>query len=55
MHSMDYAAMNRSSAEELVKNKKVTLIGSGKSAMDLAALCANINGEYNLKQHDFYM
>ncbi|XVF34511.1 hypothetical protein REPUB_Repub18cG0064900 [Reevesia pubescens] len=44
MHSMDYAAMNSSSAEELVKNKRVTIIGSGKSAMDLAALCANING-----------
>ncbi|XWS27111.1 hypothetical protein CRYUN_Cryun26dG0088400 [Craigia yunnanensis] len=44
MHSMDYVAMNSSSAEELVKNKRVTLIGSGKSAMDLAALCANING-----------
>ncbi|KAK8647064.1 hypothetical protein V6N13_120822 [Hibiscus sabdariffa] len=44
MHIMDYTAMNSSSAEELVRNKRVTVIGSGKSAMDLAAQCANING-----------
>ncbi|EOY31265.1 Flavin-dependent monooxygenase 1, putative [Theobroma cacao] len=44
LHFMDYAAMNSSSAEELVKNKRVAIIGSGKSAMDLAAHCANING-----------
>ncbi|KAK9023737.1 hypothetical protein V6N11_003939 [Hibiscus sabdariffa] len=44
MHIMDCTAMNSSGAEELVKNKRVTVIGSGKSAMDLAAQCANING-----------
>ncbi|XVE71556.1 hypothetical protein DITRI_Ditri10aG0160700 [Diplodiscus trichospermus] len=44
MHVMDYAAMTSSSAEELVERKRVTIIGSGKSAMDLAAVCANING-----------
>ncbi|XVE98452.1 hypothetical protein REPUB_Repub03eG0107800 [Reevesia pubescens] len=44
MHCMNYGAMDRSSAEELVKNKGVTIIGSQKSALDLAAHCANING-----------
>ncbi|OMO80363.1 Dimethylaniline monooxygenase, N-oxide-forming [Corchorus olitorius] len=44
LHVMDYTALNSSSAQEFVKNKRVTIIGSHKSAMDLAAVCANING-----------
>ncbi|CAJ2657085.1 unnamed protein product [Trifolium pratense] len=44
MHSMDYAALDNKTAAELIKNKRVTVIGSRKSAHDLATECAVKNG-----------
>ncbi|CAJ1975592.1 unnamed protein product [Sphenostylis stenocarpa] len=44
MHSMDYSNLDNEAATELIKGKRVTIIGSQKSALDLAAECANANG-----------
>ncbi|KAJ7962000.1 Flavin-containing monooxygenase [Quillaja saponaria] len=44
MHSMEYSTMNNASAAELIKGRRITVIGSQKSALDIAAECANANG-----------
>ncbi|XP_038710968.1 probable flavin-containing monooxygenase 1 [Tripterygium wilfordii] len=44
LHSMDYAAMDNISAENLIKKKRVAIIGSHKSAVDIGTECANANG-----------
>ncbi|GAV73910.1 LOW QUALITY PROTEIN: FMO-like domain-containing protein [Cephalotus follicularis] len=44
MHAMEYAAMDKSDAAQLITNKKVTVVGSFKSAIDTAVECANANG-----------
>ncbi|CAA0819949.1 Probable flavin-containing monooxygenase 1 [Striga hermonthica] len=47
LHSMDFASMDNSSAAELIKGKKVVIVGSAKSAIDIAFECANANGNDN--------
>ncbi|KAL3840722.1 hypothetical protein ACJIZ3_025313 [Penstemon smallii] len=47
LHSMDYSAMDNESAKELIKGKRIAVIGSGKSAIDLAFECAEANGVDN--------
>jgi len=42
---MDYSNLDNETAAELIKRKRVTIIGSHKSALDLAAECADANGE----------
>lgn len=43
LHSVDYSYMD--DVAPFVKGKSVTIIGSGKSAFDIAAEVAKVNGE----------
>lgn len=45
LHSMEYSAMAHADAAELVRGKRVAVVGAGKSAMDIVAQCAGANGE----------
>ncbi|RWW81873.1 hypothetical protein BHE74_00009694 [Ensete ventricosum] len=43
MHSLDYCKLDDEAAKSLMKEKKVVIIGSKKSAIDLAVECAEAN------------
>jgi hypothetical protein len=48
MHSMDYAKNGTKKAHEMMKGKCVTVMGYLKSAVDITAECAKVNGtNYN--------
>ncbi|KAJ1258936.1 hypothetical protein BS78_10G114300 [Paspalum vaginatum] len=44
LHSVEYSAMAHADAAELVRGKRVVVVGAGKSAMDIVAQCAEANG-----------
>jgi dimethylaniline monooxygenase (N-oxide forming) len=43
MHSLDYSKLDQDDANELLKNKKVVVVGFKKSGIDLAMECAQAN------------
>ncbi|KAL6607898.1 hypothetical protein ACP70R_040961 [Stipagrostis hirtigluma subsp. patula] len=45
MHSMDFFELDRAKAAELIRGRKIIVVGSGKSALDITAECAKLNGE----------
>ena len=49
LHTLDYCKLNKSESEELLRGKKVVVVGYKKSAIDLALECAEFNqGTYIL-------
>lgn len=44
LHSMELSDMGHADAAALLKGKRVAVVGSGKSAFDIAADCADANG-----------
>ncbi|CAL5072971.1 unnamed protein product [Urochloa decumbens] len=44
LHSMEFSDMEDADAAALVKGRRVAVVGSGKSAYDIAAECADANG-----------
>ncbi|KAL6841156.1 hypothetical protein ACP4OV_029125 [Aristida adscensionis] len=44
VHSLDYSKMGTKKAREMIKGKSVTIVGYLKSAIDIAAECADVNG-----------
>lgn len=46
MHSMDFFDLDYARAADLIRGRKIIVVGSGKSALDITAECAKLNGIY---------
>nr|CAB3459749.1 unnamed protein product [Digitaria exilis] len=44
LHSMEYSRMHQADAAKLIQDKRVVVVGSGKSAFDTVTYCADTNG-----------
>ncbi|CAI0388912.1 unnamed protein product [Linum tenue] len=55
VHSWDYSTMGSEKAAEFVKGKRVAIIGSQKTAIDIAAECAKANRWGISKMIEFYL
>jgi dimethylaniline monooxygenase (N-oxide forming) len=54
IHTMDYSKMGTKKANEMLKGKRVTVIGYLKSALDVAAECAELNGTNSYYQNNIF-
>jgi len=52
---MDYSRMAHADADELIRGKRVVVVGSGKSGIDIVAQCAEANGEHVKHTVDFFI
>jgi cation diffusion facilitator CzcD-associated flavoprotein CzcO len=43
---MNYSRMAHADADELIRGKRVVVVGSGKSGLDTVSHCAEANGEH---------
>ncbi|KAI3712214.1 hypothetical protein L1987_70765 [Smallanthus sonchifolius] len=44
IHSMEYSAMEHDKAEQLVKGKRIVVVGFQKQGLDIAMECSSVNG-----------
>jgi dimethylaniline monooxygenase (N-oxide forming) len=55
IHSMDYSKMSNKKSKKMIRGKRITVVGYGKSALDIANECAKVNGMYKCKSFHFLL